>query len=145
MQLEVVKYFRGLYTTIEEVNIDNQLKVLESYPSIFMLEYVEYIGTLVTITELEKVLWTFSKDKIPRLDGCLVEIFLHFFDLMFGEGDDLQKLVEEYRCSRKVYGALNSTFIVLIPKYKKPQSFKDYKPIYLCDLVDKLISKIIDC
>ena len=40
--------------------------------------------------------------------------------------------------------SLNSTFIALIPKKDKPLSFVDFRPISPCNLVYKLISKIID-
>ena len=38
---------------------------------------------------------------------------------------------------------LNSTFITLIPKFDRPASFGDYRPIALCNLLYKLITKII--
>ena len=79
---------------------------------------------------------SFKKDKIPGPDGCPVELFIHFFDLM---GRDLLKVVD---CSRK-YGritpSLNSTFLSLIPKKDKPTTFADFRPISLCNLIYKLI------
>ena len=35
------------------------------------------------------------------------------------------------------------SFIILIPKNSKLESFNDYRPIYLCNLIYKIISKII--
>jgi hypothetical protein len=40
-------------------------------------------------------------------------------------------------------GSLNSTFLTLIPKANKPISFDDFRPISLCNLCYKVISKII--
>jgi hypothetical protein len=44
---------------------------------------------------------------------------------------------------RKIYGGLNATFIALIPKINKPTSFGDFRPISLCNLCYKIISKTI--
>ena len=82
---------------------------------------------------------SFEKDKSPGPNGCPVEFFLGFFDLV---GGDLLPVVESSRVSRRVDNSLNSTFISLIPKEEKPLSFADFRPISLCNLVYKLISKI---
>lgn len=52
----------------------------------------------------------------------------------------LLKLIEKYKKSRKVLGALNSTFISL---GWDPSSLEDFRNVSLCNLVYKLISKII--
>ncbi|KAF5452346.1 hypothetical protein F2P56_027353 [Juglans regia] len=38
---------------------------------------------------------------------------------------------------------LNETFVVLIPKDKKSENMKDFRPISLCNAVYKIIAKII--
>jgi hypothetical protein len=58
-------------------------------------------------------------------------------------GNELLEVVEESRRLGKVLGALNATFIALIPKSDKPDSFGGFRPIALCNLVYKIITKII--
>jgi hypothetical protein len=69
-----------------------------------------------------------------------VEFFLAFFDIL---GDDILEMVEESRRKGRVTGALNATFLALIPKSDNPGSFGEYRPIALCNLVYKIITKII--
>lgn len=90
--------------------------------------------------EVEAALKSFTKEKSPGPDGWTVELFLHFFDFM---GPEILKMVE-YSCSEGyMSGGLNSTFLTLIPKTGKPASFGDFRPIALCNLTYKLITKII--
>lgn len=51
--------------------------------------------------------------------------------------------MEDSRLKGKVIGTLNSTFLTLIPKAANPTTFVDFRPIALCKLCYKLISKII--
>ena len=43
----------------------------------------------------------------------------------------------------KIGGAMNSTFLALIPKDKNPTSIKRYRPISLCNSSYKILTKII--
>ena len=57
-------------------------------------------------------------------------------------GNEVLELVEESRLNGHITGGLNSTFIALIPKVDQPVSFADFRPISLCNLCYKLISKV---
>ena len=103
-------------------------------------EEARSIGRPVTIQEMKETLIQFEKDKIPSPDGWTTEFFVGFFDLF---GDDLLKFVEESRICGYVLRDLNATFIALIPMSIHPKSFKDFKLISLCNVVYKLISKVI--
>jgi hypothetical protein len=93
-----------------------------------------------TKLELWEVLKSFAKDKSLGPDGWTVEFFIHFFDLV---GDDLLEMVEDSRLRGSVNKSINVTFLTLIPKVNNPLSFGDYRPIALCNLCYKLISKLI--
>ena len=55
----------------------------------------------------------------------------------------LLKNIDQTRLSGFIPPSLNSTFLALIPKKDKPRTFVDFRPISLCNLLYKLIAKII--
>ena len=65
---------------------------------------------------------------------------MHFFDLL---GNELLQVVEESRVKYRINSSNNATFLSLIPKAFKALSFDQYLPISPCNLIDKIITKII--
>ena len=82
----------------------------------------------------------FAKDKSPSPDGWTVEFFLAFFDIL---GKDLLEVAGFSRKKGYRYGALNDMFITLIHKKDNPNFFSDFRSISLCNMVYKLVTKII--
>jgi len=132
-------HFKHLCSLKVQLNLGKLWKLL-LFPRLIDEDTNEDLNAEVTKDEIKSVLNSFKKAKSPRLDGWTIEFYIGFFDLV---GDDLWKLVEESKSSGKVLGAINSTFIDLIPKIKEPSSFGNFRPISLCNLGYKLISKII--
>ena len=99
-----------------------------------------YLTQSVTLSELDYALHSFKKDRSPNPDGWPIEFYLHFFDLL---GEELLSAMDFTRVSGCIPPSLNSTFLTLIPKRDKPTSFPDFRPISLCNLLYKLISKVI--
>lgn len=56
---------------------------------------------------------------------------------------DIYNGVKEFFGSRRLLKELNSTFIVLIPKIPRADSLNKFKPISLCNSVDKILSKVL--
>ena len=94
----------------------------------------------VTKEELEKVVYSCQKWKLPGPDGLTIEFFQGFYDLV---KEDLLKAVKESQRTGKVLGALDSTFLALIPKKHNPCTFEEFRTISCCNVVYKLIAKII--
>ena len=59
------------------------------------------------------------------------------------EGNDVTSIVLNALNSGVVHESLNSTFISLIPKVKNPKKVSDFRPISLCNVIYKLISKVL--
>jgi hypothetical protein len=94
----------------------------------------------VTMEEMKVCALSFQKGKESGSRWVDRRILHIFFDLV---GEDLLAMVEESRLLGSIVGGLNSTFLTLIPKANKPSSFEDFRPISLCNLCYKIISKII--
>ena len=92
----------------------------------------------VMMDEIEKELESFKMDRSLGPDGWPVEFFLFFFDLV---KQDLWKVVEQSQKEGRVGRDVNSTFMTL--KCDKPSSFVDLRSISICNLIYKLISKVI--
>ena len=120
-------------------HIDAQLKVIKHMPTLFNPAEGATIGNYVYVDEIENFLNFFLKDKSCGPNGWTIELFLRVFDV---RGTILLQMVEQYHLEGYITRDLSSNFISLIPKCNKPISFNMFRPISLCNLAYKLISKI---
>ena len=133
-----VSHFFDLFTHDGATNIEDQLKVISLFPSFVLDEEKVSFMADPTLFEIEGILKGFKKDK-TGLDGWLVKFYLHFFNLV---GIDILRVVAQSMSKGRVLGDLNSTFIKFIPKCDNPTSFANFRPISLCKLAYKIISKL---
>jgi len=94
----------------------------------------------ITEEELLGVMKAFMKDKCPTPDGWTIEFFIHLFDII---KQDLLRMVEAARILGSIHQVTSSTQIALIPKQMEVDSFQDFRPISLCNITFKIITKII--
>lgn len=93
-----------------------------------------------TLQELREVVFSFPPDKAPGSDDFTALFFQSCWEFI---GWDLLIALEESHKTRSMLKYFNSTNIVLIPKIKEPKTFVDFRPISLCNLTYKIVSKAI--
>jgi hypothetical protein len=133
-------HYKAFFQATSAPSLAAQIETTSLFPKMVTTEEALALESPCTKEELLEVIKGFKKEKSPGPDGWSVELYLHFFDLMW---QDLLDVVEDARIRGRVSSQLNNTFIVLIPKSNLPRQFKDFHPISLCNLCYKIISKII--
>ena len=94
----------------------------------------------VTDEEIKIGLWLMKANKAPGLDGLHAGFFQLFWPTM---GESVIQEVKHIFTSRKILEYLNRTYIELIPKIQGPKTLGNYRPISLCNIVYKIVTKII--
>ena len=133
----VVSYFEKLYTT--------------SYPS-HILEITDTIPTKVSSEMNQSLIKDFTKEEVlaalkqmhptkaPSPDDMSAIFFQKYWDVV---GNDVTSMVLNVLNCNKSIVEINKTYITLVPKTKSPTKMTEYKPISLCNVVYKLISKVL--
>ena len=146
---------RNTHEEMEKVLLQHFQKIAEETSEDryqFMQKFTQYIPTLVTkednfnlnrpVTEeeIEEAVKEMQNGKAPGSDGFNVDFFKACWRIV---KQDTLEVVEDSRRFKKVLKALNESFIALIPKQEKATSPDRFRPIALCNVIYKIISKVI--
>ena len=77
---------------------------------------------------------------MPGPNGMPPMFFQHYWQTI---GDDVSAAVLSCLNTGSIPPSINKTFITLIPKVKSPTLVSEYRPISLCNILYKLVSKVI--
>lgn len=94
----------------------------------------------VTAEEITQIVKIMPKNKSPGPDGFSSEFFSATWDIT---GGLVISAVKEFFSSGKLLKEFNATLISLIPKCQHPAKVTDYRPISCCNVLYKIISKIL--
>lgn len=79
-------------------------------------------------------------NKAPGPDGYTTEFFKAAWSII---GKDFTTAVHSFFSKSFLPKGLNTTILTLIPKKAIAEKMKDYRPISCCNVLDKVISKIV--
>ena len=100
----------------------------------------EGLQCIPTLEEIKGVLFQMQDLKAFGPDGFPALFYKQLWPTM---GNDVVKAVTSFFTMGSMSKEVNSSLIVLIPKLCNPSSANHYKPISLCNVVYKIISKLL--
>jgi len=137
MGARVKEYFDNLFTR-EVLEIEDG--ILTDVDRKVSAEMNQLLLATFTREEVKKALFRIGDLKAPGPDGLHVVFFKRFWHLM---EDDLVEEVLGAVQSASIPMGWNDTTIVMIPKIDNPDKVTHFRPISLCNVVYKIISKML--
>ena len=133
----LVAYYQNLFDSSHPMHIE---EVLVATPSLVIEEMNEKLIATFLRSEVDIALKQIEPLKAPRPDGMPPLFYQQFWPTI---GEEVSDVVLECLNSGSISPSLNLTFITLIPKVKSPTKVSKYHPIALCNILYKLISKVL--
>ena len=132
-----VEYFQSLFSSSHP---SVQSDIFEAVMPSVSLEMNEQILKPFTREEVEVALHQMEPITAPGPDGMPPLFYHSFWNLI---GNDISSAVLDCLNNCNIPKEINHTNITLIPKVKSPEFITDFHPISLCNVVYKLVSKVL--
>ncbi|CAN1332707.1 Putative ribonuclease H protein At1g65750 [Linum perenne] len=81
-----------------------------------------------------------GKDKAPGPDGLNPGFYQHYWPII---GEEVTKACINWLDEGKMPPAIHNTTIILLPKIDKPGTMRDLRPISLCNVLYRVVAKIL--
>lgn len=128
---------KDLFSSSNPENIEDCLthvdrKVYETMNSMLSKDF--------TADEVKTTLFQMNPLGSPGPNGFSTVFYQTHWDIV---GGDVTRAILEVLNKSCDISSINETFIVLIPKIKKPQIVSKYRTISLCNVIYKVVSKVL--
>jgi len=140
IEKEFINYFKKPHQEPDFNRIPAINQLLQNIPKVITEEHNKLLIKPINPQEVEEAVQQMKEGKAPGPDGFIANFFHRFWDLIKNE---VWQVVEESRELRWMYPGLNATFITLVPKGEDSNTPDKYRPIALCNMIYKIISKVI--
>lgn len=130
-----VEFFQGLLSD----DVLDLLPVNLNYCPHSQLDFTA-VCALPTVEEIHTAVFGISRDSVSGPDGFSALFYQHCWDLI---GTDVCEAVWDFFDGHQMPASFTATTIVLIPKVVFPSAWSDFWPISLCNVTNKIISKVL--
>ncbi|XP_031126982.1 uncharacterized protein LOC116029213 [Ipomoea triloba] len=136
LNLVIVEYYKGIFLTNGN-QIGDALDFIQPRVS---QEQNDALLKPFQAEEVKEALFSMGPDKSPGPDGMNPGFYQSFWDVV---GGDVTDFVLGCLGSGSFPDHLNDTNVVLIPKKQAPETVADLRPIALCNVVYKIMAKML--
>ncbi|PNY14024.1 hypothetical protein L195_g010693 [Trifolium pratense] len=133
----LVEHFQTLFTKQNTKNITETVKVVEGKVS---PEMHQMLSEAYTKEEVFQAIKDMKALAAPRPDGLPALFYHNYWDII---GNDITSMVLQVLNNNGDPCQFNSTHICLIPKTSHPSTPSDFRPISLCNVTLKIITKTL--
>ncbi|KAL4279636.1 hypothetical protein GQ457_03G016890 [Hibiscus cannabinus] len=145
-------YWQTSTNEVLRVASDYFVSLFSANPSVDAPAFLEHITPSVTADMNSGLLASFTAEEViaafrdinprksPGIDGLPSGFFRQHWDIL---GEDFVSLCLDLLQGNTDMASVNETVIVLIPKVDKPTSMRQLRPISLCTVIYKTVSKVL--
>ncbi|KAH9802749.1 reverse transcriptase domain-containing protein [Citrus sinensis] len=90
--------------------------------------------------DVREAIFSMHPDKSPGPDGMNPAFYQNFWSIV---GDEVSAACLSYISHCEFPANLNETTVILIPKTPNPESITDFRPIALCNVLYKIVAKML--
>ena len=119
---------------------DQMDECLEAVPCKVTPDMQNILSSEFNAEEIRQALFQMGPTKAPRPNGMNALFYQKFWNIV---GDSVISAVLDFLNTGSMVPSINHTNIVLIPKVKNPKKMTDFRPISLCNVIYKIISKVL--
>ncbi|XP_072087958.1 uncharacterized protein [Arachis hypogaea] len=137
LQEEALSFYKSFFGTTVEVEVDCFGDV--PMPTLSTEACARLIDP-VFLAEVKLAVFSMSPFKAPGPDGFQAYFFKEYWEIV---GTEIWNIVRSAFLGEFLNHSIMETLIVLIPKIDNPTFMKDFRPISLCNVVYKIITKVL--
>lgn len=132
-----IKFYSDLFSQDSSIGVDKP-PCVSSY--VLPLEDVIDIEKSICDEEIKDAMFSMGPFKAPGSDGLYAIFFQSQWDVI---GTSVCSFVKRVFAEPESIREVNKTILVLIPKCDNPETWKEMRPISLCNVIYKLVTKVI--
>jgi hypothetical protein len=131
------EYFDSLFKTSNPVDFNS---VLEGISPVVTVDMNTRLSQPFQRQEVDHAIKQMGPLKAPGPDGMSPIFYQTFWDSV---GNDVSSAILSCLNSGNILKSINHTYITLIPKKQNPTKVTDFRPISLCNVIYKILSKVL--